>query len=93
MSSFAWDECCVANGCVDFSVDFVEGELERVADAVQSWNCGSQAWAKKSIVGSIEEEGGTEVEFGYAITKAVGQTFDQAVRAQAAKLVGECALG
>ena len=47
-----------------------------------------ETWAKKTIVGSGEEERGTESGFGDAVALGVGQALDYAVQAQAAELIG-----
>src|SRR3990172_12748003 len=77
----------------DVFVDFDEGKFERVVDAAQSGKCSGQARTQYAIVGAREEERGAEAEFGDAIAEAVGQAFDQAVQAQATKLIGDSSLG
>ena len=49
-----------------------------------------ETWAKKTIVGSCEEERGTETGLGDMIELGVWQAFDQAMQAQAAELIGHC---
>ena len=48
----------------------------------------SETWTKKTIVGSGEEERGTESSFGNMVALGVGPAFDHAVEAQAAELIG-----
>src|SRR6266403_4758467 len=81
------------NPCVDARVDFVEGALERGIDGAQAWQCGGQSGTQDAVVGTGEEQRGPEAECGDAVSKAVGQAFDQAVETQAAQLVSDGALG
>jgi len=53
-----------------------------------AWEGCSETWAKKTIVGSGEEERGTESGIGDVVALGVWQAFDHAVEAQAAELIG-----
>ena len=92
MCQVSCGELSLFDPCIDPCVDFIEGAPEIDLDEVAG-ECGGQAWAQEAIVGAREKQGSTKAEFGNAIAKAFGQAFDQAVEAQAAKLIGDCGLG
>ena len=88
--------CCelsVVDPFGDLGVDFVEGALERSADGAEAGKCGGQSGTQDAVVGAGEEQRGAEAECGDAVSKAVGQAFDQAMETQAAKLICDGALG
>src|SRR5207253_1339284 len=67
--------------------------FERVVDAAESGKGSGQARTQEAIVESSEEKRGAEAEFSDAIAEAIRHSFDQAVEAQSAKLIGDGALG
>ena len=77
---------------VEGRVDFVEGLLEWRIGSAETWKCGSESRPQDAIVEAGEEQRRPEAECGDAVSKAIGQAFDQAVETQAAQLVGDCAL-
>ncbi len=77
----------------DPSVDLIEGALERGVDGAEIGKCGGQARAQDAVIDAGEEQRCPESELGDAIAEAFGQAFDQVVEAQAAELIGDCALG
>src|ERR1700693_5977675 len=78
---------------VEAGVDLGEGFFDRAIDGTEGWKCGCQSRTQDAVVGAGEEQRYAEAECGDAVSKAVGQTFDQAMETQAAQLVGDCALG
>src|SRR5712691_10391067 len=77
----------------DPGVDLIEGALEWGVHGAKIGKCGGQARAQNAVIDAGEEQRCPESELGDAVSKAVGQAFDQAVEAQAAELIGDCALG
>src|SRR5438552_1205474 len=59
----------------------------------RSWRARLPGRAQETVVSSCEEQGDAEAKVGNAITEASGRALDQAVQAQPAQLVGDCALG
>ena len=53
-----------------------------------AWQGGGETRAEEAIVGSGEEESGTETGFGDVVALGIWQTLDHAVEAQAAELIG-----
>src|SRR6266850_1362108 len=92
MCQVSWGQLGLIDPCVELCVDGVEGALERGVDGAHCGENGGEAGAQKAVIEACEEQGCTQSEFGDAVAQAVGQTFDQAVETQAAKLIGECAL-
>ena len=78
---------------IDLGVDTIECPLEWAVGGAEGRKRGGKAWAQEAVVEAREEQGRPEAEFGDAIAEAVGQALDQAVQAQAAQLIGSCALG
>src|ERR1700686_1902944 len=77
----------------ELGVDFVEGLLERSIDGAHAGKCGSQSRPQDAVVGAGEEQRCPEAECSDAVSKAVGQAFDQAVETQATQLICDGALG
>ena len=79
--------------CRKAGFDFIEGAFERAIAGVMIRKGGSEAWAQEAVVSAGEEQGGAEAKRGDAVAEAVGGFFDNPVKPQAAKLIGQSALG
>jgi len=87
VSSFG-GEFGLVDPCIDLFAERVEGTFDRCLDGAKVGKYGGQTWTQDAVIGSCEKKGGAESEVGDAVTEAFGEAFDQAVEAQAAKLVG-----
>ena len=88
VSSF-WGELSLFDPFVDLCIDFVEGALERGIDGAQGWQSERQSRAQDAIVSAREEQGHAQAELSDAIAEAAWKAFDQAVKTQASKLIGD----
>ena len=83
---YAWEsadtlsELSLVDPCFDLRVDFVEGALERAIDGAQCGKSGGQTRSQDLIVCAREEESRPKPEFSDAISEAVGQSLDQAMK-------------
>jgi hypothetical protein len=68
--------------CSEAGIDFVEGLFEASWGGAVAWQGCSETWAKKTIVGSGEEQRGTESGIGDVVALGVWQAFDHAVEAR-----------
>ena len=73
--------------------DFIEGAFERAIGGVTIRQGGGKAWAQEPVVGAGKEQGSAQAKRGDAVAEAVGNFFDNPVKPQAAKLIGQSALG
>ena len=87
------DEFLLLEPCGKGGFDFIEGAFERAIGGVMIWKGGGEAWAQEAVVGAGEEQGRAEAGRGDAVAEAVGDFFDNPVKPQAAKLIGQSALG
>ena len=87
------DEFLLLEPCRKAGFDFVEGAFERAIGGVMIRKGGGEAWAQEPVVGAGEEQGRAEAGRGDAVAEAVGDFFDNPVKPQAAKLIGQSALG
>src|SRR5713101_1715799 len=88
MCQVSCGQCELVDRCSEAGIDFVEGLFEASWGGAVAWQGGSETGAKKTIVGSGEEECGTEAGLGDLVALGVWQAFDHAVEAQAAELIG-----
>lgn len=88
MCQVSCGQCELVDRCSEAGIDFVEGLFEPGWGGAVAWQSGGETWAKKTIVGSGEEKRGTESGIGDVVALGVWQTFDHAVEAQAAELIG-----
>jgi len=65
----------------DAGIERIEGSLERGVGRVMVGEDGGEAGTEETIIGSCEEEGGSEARVGEAIAMAVWGAFDDAVKA------------
>src|SRR5882724_2553165 len=81
-------QCELVDRCSEVGVDFVEAAFEGSwGGAVAREGCG-ETWAKKTIIGSGEEESGAETGVGDVVALGIWQTLDHTMKAQAAELIG-----
>ena len=88
MCQVSCGQCEFVDRCGEAGIDFVEGLFEASWGGAVAWQGGGETWAKKTIVGSGEEERGAESGIGDVVALGVWQAFDHAVEAQAAELIG-----
>ena len=88
MCQVSCGQCEFVDRRSEAGIDFVEGLFEARWGGAVAWQSGGESWAKKTIVGSGEEERGTESGIGDVVALGVWQAFDHAVEAQAAELIG-----
>ena len=79
--------------CRKAGFDFVKGAFERAIGGVMIGKGSGEAWTEEAVVGAGEEQGGAEAGRGDAVAEAVGDFFDNPMKPQAAKLIGQSALG
>src|ERR1700730_12595648 len=88
MCQISCGQCELVDRCSEAGIDSVEGLFEAGWGGAVAWQGGSETWAKKTIVGSGEEQRGTESDIGDVVAMGVWPAFDHAVEAQAAELIG-----
>jgi hypothetical protein len=74
--------------CSEAGIDFIEGLFEASRGSAVAWQGCGKTWAKKTIVGSGEEQSGAETGLGDVVAVGVWPAFDHAVEAQTAELIG-----
>ena len=79
--------------CGKAGFDFIEGAFERAIGGVMIRKGAGEAWAQEPVVSAGEKQGRAEAGRGDAVAEAVGDFFDNPVKPQAAKLIGQSALG
>ena len=84
MCQVSCGQCEFVDRCSEAGIDFVEGLFEARWGGAVVWQSGGETWAKKTIVGSGEEERGTESGIGDVVALGVWEAFDHAVETQTA---------
>jgi hypothetical protein len=92
MCQVSYGQCEFVDRCSEAGIDFVEGLFEASWGGAVAWQGCCETRAKKTIVGSGEEQRGTESGVGDVVGLGVWQAFDHAVEAQTAELIGHCTL-
>ena len=87
------NEFLLLEPCRKAGFDFIEGAFERAIGGVMIRKGGGEAWAQEPVVSAGEKQGRAEAGRGDAVAEAVGDFFDNPMKPQAAKLIGQSALG
>ena len=73
--------------------DLVKGAFEWTIGSMMIGESAGDGWAQQPVVCAGEEQGRAEAERGDPVSEAVGNPLDNAVKPQAAELVGQGPLG